>query len=106
VSLPQIEVLTFAGCPHAQPMLELVDRLVTELGLEAFVRHVDVSDLEQAEAHRFLGSPTIRVNGRDIEPVAGERTNYTLSCRIYRTETGAKGAPDERWLREALLEAA
>ena len=68
VSQPQIEVLTFAGCPHTQPALELVERIVDELALEASVRHVDVSDLEQAEAHRFLGSPSIRVNGRDIEP--------------------------------------
>ena len=103
---PQIEVLTFAGCPHAPSALELVERLVSELALQASVRRVDVNDLEQAEAHRFLGSPTIRVNGRDIEPGAGERTDYTLACRIYRTETGAKGEPDEHWLREALLEAA
>jgi glutaredoxin len=106
VSHPQIEVLTFAGCPHARPALELVERLVTELALEASIRHVDVRDREQAEAHRFLGSPTIRVNGRDIEPGAGERTEYTLACRIYRTASGAKGEPDERWLREALVEAA
>lgn len=106
VSQPQIEVLTFAGCPHTQPALELVERIVDELALEASVHHVDVSDLEQAEAHRFLGSPSIRVNGRDIEPGAGERTDYTLACRIYRTETGITGEPDERWLREALVEAA
>jgi hypothetical protein len=106
VSPPQIEVLTFAGCPHAQPALELVGRIVIELELEASIRHVDVSDLEQAEAHRFLGSPTIRVNGRDIEPGVGERTDYTLACRIYRTETGANGEPDERWLRQALVESA
>lgn len=106
MSQPQIEVLTFAGCPHAQPALELVERIVDELALEASVRHVDVSDLEQAEAHRFLGSPSIRVNGRDIEPGAGERTDYTLACRIYRTETGMTGEPDEHWLREALVEAA
>jgi glutaredoxin len=106
VTHPQIEVLTFAGCPHAQQALELVERIVAELELEASIRHVDVSDLEQAEAHRFLGSPTIRVNGRDIEPGIGERTDYTLACRIYRTETGANGEPDEHWLRHALFESA
>jgi glutaredoxin len=103
---PQIEVLTFAGCPHARPALELVERLVTELALEASIRHVDVSDRRQAESHRFLGSPTIRVNGRDIEPGAGERTVHTLACRIYRNAIGAKGEPDEGWLRKALVEAA
>jgi hypothetical protein len=106
VSRPQIDVLTFAGCPHAHPALALVVRLVTELELEASIRCVDVSDLAAAEAHRFLGSPTIRVNGRDIEPGAGERTDYTLACRIYGPASGAKGEPDERWLRAALVEAA
>jgi hypothetical protein len=106
VSGPQIEVLTFAGCPHAQPALDLVERLISELAPGASVRHVDVSDLEHAKAHRFLGSPTIRVNGRDIEPGADARTDYTLACRIYQTGGGATGEPDERWLREALAEAA
>jgi hypothetical protein len=103
MSRPQIEVLTFAGCPHVEPTLQLVERLVAELAPESSIRHVDVGDLAAAEAHRFLGSPTIRVNGHDVEPGAGERTDYTLACRIYRTETGAKGEPDERWLREALV---
>jgi hypothetical protein len=99
----RIEVLTFAGCPHAERTLEVVERLVAELAPQSSIRHVDVGDLAAAEAHGFLGSPTIRVNGRDVEPGAGERTDYTLACRIYRTGTGAKGEPDERWLREAIV---
>jgi hypothetical protein len=67
---PVVEVLTFEGCPHAQPALELVERVIDELGLDATVRRVDVPDLETAATHRFLGSPTIRVNGRDVEPGA------------------------------------
>jgi hypothetical protein len=99
-------VLTFVGCPHAQPSLDLVERLVTELELEAAVRRIDVTDLEQAEAHRLLGSPTIRVNGHDIVPSAADRTEYTLACRIDETEQGATGEPDEGLLRQALLAAA
>jgi hypothetical protein len=106
MSAPEIEMLTFAGCPHAQAALELVERLVTELELEAAVRRIDVTNLEQAEAHRFLGSPTIRVNGHDIEPSATDRSDYTLACRIYGTEQGATGEPDEGLLRRALLAAA
>ena len=84
-----------------------------EVGLEpaanlrvgATVRRVDVPDADAAEAQRFLGSPTIRVNGRDIEPGVAERDQYVLSCRIYRTEDGFRGQPDEQWLREALTAA-
>jgi hypothetical protein len=97
-----VEVLTFVGCPHADPALELVTRVVGELGVGADVRRVDVPDFEAAAAQRFLGSPTIRVNGRDVEPGADERSDFVLSCRIYRTDAGFSGQPDERWLRDAL----
>jgi hypothetical protein len=102
VSGPLVEVLTFEGCPHAEPALELVRRVIAESGVGATVRRVDVPDAEAASAQRFLGSPTIRVNGRDIEPGVAERDQYVLSCRIYRAEDGFRGEPDERWLREAL----
>ncbi len=95
-------MLTFEGCPHAEPALELVRRVVAESGSGATVRRVDIPDSEAAAAQRFLGSPTIRVNGHDIEPGAADRADYVLSCRVYRTNAGITGAPDERWLREAL----
>ena len=97
-----VEVLTFVGCPHAEPALELVTRVVRELGVGADVRRVDVPDSQAAATQRFLGSPTIRVNGRDVEPGADERSDFVLSCRLYRTESGVSGQPDERWLRDAL----
>lgn len=102
MSGPVVAVLTFEGCPHAEPALELVRRVVAETGVAATVRRVDVPDTETAEMHRFLGSPTIQVNGRDIEPGADERVDYALSCRVYSTNDGFKGEPDERWLRDAL----
>lgn len=102
MSGPLVEVLTFAGCPHAEPALELVRRVVDESGVAATVRRVDVPDADAAAAQRFLGSPTIRVDGRDIEPGVAERDQYVLSCRIYRTASGLGGEPDPQWLREAL----
>jgi hypothetical protein len=95
-------VLTFEGCPHAEPALEHVRLVIAESGIGATVRRVDVPDPEAAAAHRFLGSPTIRVNGRGIEPGVAERDEYMLACRIYRTDSGVTGEPDEQWLREAL----
>jgi len=98
----KIEVLTFEGCPNAAAARELVERIVADSHVDAEIAYVDVPDPEAAERMRFLGSPTIRVDGRDIEPGAGERTEYVLACRIYRTEHGTVGKPDERWLRTAL----
>lgn len=98
----RIEILTFEGCPNREPAIALVSEVVAEVGTDAEVRVVDVPDLETAEATRFLGSPTIRVNGRDIEPGAEERSDFVHSCRVFRTENGLSGQPDPRWLREAL----
>ena len=106
MSKPVIDVLTFNGCPHGKPALELVERVVGELGIEATIRRVDVPDAEAAAEQRFLGSPTVRVNGRDVEPGAEERSDYALSCRVYRTTSGFAGQPDEQLLRDALGETA
>lgn len=97
-----IEVLAFDGCPNTEPTIALVHRLINEMQLDVEVRRVEVPDAETAAAQRFLGSPSIRVNGRDVEPGADARLDYAFSCRVYRTEDGLKGAPDERWLRDAL----
>jgi hypothetical protein len=98
-----VEVWTFEGCPHAQPALALAERVVAASGVEATVRRVDIADADAAVEYRFLGSPTIRVNGVDVEPGANERREYVLACRVYRTSSGgSKGEPEERWLRSAL----
>jgi len=97
-----VEVLTFKGCPHGEPAFALAQRVVVETAVDAVVRRVDVPDTEAATTQRFLGSPTIRVDGRDIAPAADERHDYALSCRVYRTSAGVSGQPEERWLRDAL----
>jgi len=100
---PLVEIFSFDGCPNHEPALALVERLCRELGIEPDVRLVDVPDREAAQRLRFLGSPTIRVGGRDVDPQTEERSDYALSCRVFHTEAGVTGQPDERWVRDALL---
>jgi hypothetical protein len=94
-----VEILYFEGCPHYTDAQALVDRVSDELGLSLEIRLVNVFDVDAAERLRFLGSPTIRVDGRDVEPGADERLNFAFGCRVYGA--GA-GVPDERLLRDAL----
>lgn len=103
---PRVEVLTFAGCPNAEPALALVERIRAELGIDADVQRIEVEGSDQAETLRFLGSPSIRVNGRDIEPGAEGRSDHVFSCRVYPSESGLKGLPDERWLHDAFMKSA
>lgn len=106
MSRPLVEILYFAGCPNHEPVRALVETVAAELRLEPEIESVQVSDTDAAARLRFLGSPTVRVNGVDIEPGADKRDDFVFSCRIYRSERGFSGQPDERWLRDALVEAA
>ncbi len=100
-----VEILSFAGCPNRQSAVAVVQRAAASLGVVVDVAVVDVPDAETAERVRFLGSPTIRVAGRDVEAGAETRTDFALACRMYRAEEAFRGEPDERWVRDALLRA-
>ena len=106
MSQPRVEILYFEGCPNYEPARALVVRLARELRVEPKIELVQVADPEAAAMLRFLGSPTVRVNGVDVEPGAEERRDFALSCRIYRSDGGASEQPAESWVRDALLEAA
>ena len=106
MSRPRVEILYFDGCPNHEPALAVVERVDRELGTNADVRLVNVPDHATAERVRFLGSPTVRVDGVDVDPHAEQRTEYALSCRVFTTEHGPAGQPDERWIRDALAKAA
>lgn len=103
---PNVQILFFEGCPNHEQAHELVAQVAHELGLQPEIAFVEVTDAEAAERLRFLGSPTIRVDGRDVEPGADARDEFALSCRVYRSEHGLAGQPDAQLIREALTSAA
>jgi hypothetical protein len=98
---PIVQILFFEGCPNHEQAQELVEQVARELGLQLEIALVEVPDSETAERLRFLGSPTIRVDGRDVEPGADERQEFALSCRVYRSEHGFAGQPDVQSIRDA-----
>ena len=97
-----IALFYFAECPNNEAAREIVERVADEAGAEIDLRLVEVGSAQDAERLRFLGSPSVRVNGRDIEPSADGRRSYVFACRVYRTELGVGGLPSERWVRAAL----
>ena len=99
-----VEVLTFDGCPYGEPALELARTTVAELAVEAEIRRVSIDESE-TEQSRFLGSPSLRVDGQDIEPGAEGRRDYAHGCRLYQTSVGPRPLPDAAWLREKLVAA-
>jgi hypothetical protein len=103
---PRVEILYFEGCPNHEPARMLVERLARQLRIEPEIRMVEVAGPGAAVELGFLGSPTVRVDGVDVDPGAEGRRDFAFSCRIYRSESGVAEQPDERWVREALAEAA
>jgi hypothetical protein len=101
----RIEILFFDGCPNLGAAEELVGRVTEALGIESHLDRVVVESPDGAERARFLGSPSIRVNGRDIEPGADQRTEFSYACRVYLTSSGVATVPEEAWLRQALVSA-
>ncbi|MCK4900303.1 MAG: hypothetical protein KAS38_16095 [Anaerolineales bacterium] len=96
----QIEILYFDGCPSWENGLENLKAALEAEGLEANILLVKVADGMDAERMRFLGSPSFRVNGADWWPEVREQ--YSLSCRVYLTPQGMRGAPTVDMLREQL----
>lgn len=101
---PLVEILYFDDCPNWPPVAAAVDRLARELEVAADIRLVRVASQDEAVHLGFLGSPTVRVDGRDVEPGVEGRRDFALACRVYRTEEGFAGVPPDGWLRAALGE--
>lgn len=99
-----VELLWWDGCPSHPEALAALERVLREEGVEAQVVKVEVLDDEQARRERFPGSPTIRIDGRDV--VAAEGDPYSLTCRVYRTRDGrVSPVPDPEDLRDAVRRA-
>lgn len=94
----RIDILYFKGCPNHEPAVELARDIVSNLGMEMEVHEVEILGPEEAEEHRFLGSPSIRIDGIDVEPSARDRTDFGYSCRTY----SGKGLPNRELLVAAL----
>lgn len=104
--MPSVEVLYIDDCPSYAALLPRIEALMAEAGLPAasLVTRRVATD-EQARAMRFLGSPTVRVDGRDVDPGAEERDDFGIKCRIYRSSAGQAPVPSDAVLRAALQRA-
>jgi hypothetical protein len=102
VGLIHVELLYFDGCPNHEAMLPHLRELLADAAVDAEIELVRVEDPAAAERERFLGSPSVRVDGEDIDPTAAQRTDYGLQCRLFATSEGLRGVPPDEWLLAAL----
>ena len=94
----RIEILYVPGCPNYLPAVEQVERVLSSESLQAEIRSIAVRTDAEARELMFSGSPTIRVNGEDVEP--HQTSVPSLACRLYENRSGI---PPEELLRIAIL---
>jgi hypothetical protein len=100
----KIEVLYVADCPSHAAAVKLVRDVLITQGVAAEVHEVLVTDRRMADALQFPGSPTIRINGRDVTGEPPEGQPFALSCRLY-PGSHPVGLPPEQMVRLAVMEA-
>lgn len=103
-----IEFLYFKSCPNHEKALDLLQKVMKDEGVQAPVKIIDVTSEEMAKQVRFMGSPSIRINGRDIDGFdsnLSDPLNYGRKCRIYQDGGKLSGLPPEDKIRKAVREA-
>ena len=96
----RIEVLYVPSCPNYEPAVQRLQAVLESQSLQAEIRSVPISSEDQAKALLFPGSPTIRIDGEDVEQ--HETVVPSLACRLHANRSGV---PSEESLRIAISSA-
>lgn len=100
----RVEVFYVPNCPHHPTAVRQLKAVLSAEGLPVEIHEVLVTDAKTAQELNFRGSPTVRINGRDIAGESQEPESFALACRIYK---GAKevGLPPIEMMQNAVREA-
>jgi len=100
----KIEFLYFEGCSSYEEAFRNLLQALKELDQPAEIVRIRIKGQGEAIYRRFIGSPTIRVNGLDIDKSARSVTTYGLQCRTYEIDGKLTGVPTKEYIKEALQE--
>jgi hypothetical protein len=99
----KIEFLYWEGCPSHPEARRRLREVMDEMGIETAVEEIEVLTDDQAYRLEFPGSPTIRINGVDVDPTGASQMASALTCRVYRLEDGRfSPVPSREMIRQAL----
>lgn len=96
----KIELLYFENCPLYKQALENLRAVLAENHIDAEVELVNVDSPEKTDTLGFYGSPSIRINGIDLEEKDGD---YTYACRMYTINDQTTGVPTEGYILERII---
>ena len=98
----KVELLYVRDCPNHLPTLEVIRSVLRDENLPQEVTQIEVADAGRAGKLSFQGSPTVRVNGKDVEPGLNPFPVYGVSCRTYFVDGRLGGIPARVWIRDAI----
>ncbi len=98
----KVEILYMEDCPNWQHTLEDVQTVLRGKGKSTEMVLTEVSSQDEAQQLKFLGSPTVRINGTDIEWDVPENGPFGLQCRVYAIEGAILNRPPREWIDAAI----
>jgi len=98
--MKKVEFLYFEGCPSYKEAIKNLEEVLNEEKIESNIEMTNIDSPEKAQQLGFLGSPSIRINGKDLE---GERKEFSYSCRIYNISGNQTGIPTKEFIRNKIL---
>ena len=101
----QIDLFISPGCPHAEDARQLVEVAIAESGAAATFTVHTIADYETARARRYFGSPTIRIDGVEVEYAEREPEEFSTGCRYYNTAEGWQPLPRKELILRGIARA-
>jgi hypothetical protein len=98
----QVELLKIPDCPGADIAYDRLRQVLDGLGVGETIRTIEIATEEQARRLRFPGSPTLRIDGCDVEPAADRIGQYAVACRLYGSGGSADNAPSAAAIRRSV----
>ncbi len=98
--LTKIEFLYFEGCPSYKSALDHLKEIIDEEKIDSNLKIIIVESPEEAQKVGFQGSPSIRVNGIDLED---KNDGFSFNCRLYNVNGELTGTPSKEFIRYKLL---
>lgn len=103
IKVVRIEVLFIEGCPGFLPVVESIKEIIAEEAIDAEINFILIETLEDARKLQFIGSPTVRINGRDIEAdIIRNIKDYGLRSRTYNVEGRRSEHPSRSMIQDTI----
>lgn len=91
----KIEFLYFDGCPNHETALTNLKEVLSEADITGEIEIINIEKPEDVTKHRFLGSPSIRIDNKDLEITEDDSTEYFMGCRRYKNGEVMEGFPSK-----------